>query len=241
MTPRERPILSMVFSGPMVRAILDGRKTQTRRIMRPQPEPSLLHAGKHWVSNSSVRTMLDVEDFLQGPDTSVAGCFCPYGGPGNRLWVRETFQLEDASEYGPERTDPAEGPTHLANPGEEDERLLIPRYRATAPDTVLEVVEHDGDNERDGMRWRSPIHMPRWASRITLEITDVRVERLQDITTEDIIAEGFSTTLREHDACADLREQYRAGWGAINGKRAPWESNPWVWVVTFKRVQEGEA
>lgn len=198
---KERPI---IFSGAMVRAILDGRKTQTRRIMNPQPTP-------HFT--------IDVDYWTSGPHTGELGRApnsTPYGMPGDRLRVRETFGLLD--------TQSKDGP---------DKATVF--YRAT-----------DGDRrELRHQLWRPSIFMPRWASRIALEITGVRVERLQDISEEDAAAEGMShydggwssATAGPVGLFAGARAAFTLTWDAINGKRAPWASNPWVWVVSFKRVQ----
>lgn len=196
---KERPIL---FSAPMVRAILDGRKTQTRRVVRGQ-----------------------VGALDRGQPTIVGGPACPYGAPGDRLWVRETWAaIDERGEAVSRRT------RHVdQNCGD---RLV---YRAD--DRVLTE------------QWRSPLFMPRWASRITLEVTTVRVERLQAITEEDACAEGVTQTDgRWWDgaphavkgtprALPTAREAFADLWDAINGKRAPWSSNPWVWVVSFRRVE----
>lgn len=237
---KERPIL---FSGAMVRAILAGKKTQTRRVINPQPtvhdfgrgvEPALV--GR---SLCSGYLAVGVDRFNQGEHGPVR---CPYGHLGDRLWVRETFQIENTAEYGVWNADPPEGPTLTVHAGEPEEHVLIPRYRATAPDTLLEVVEHDGDDPREGMRWRPSIFMPRWASRITLEVTAVRVERLQEITAGDAYAEGMRGHPTTCDKGAYLYSDgrlpaFRSGWDAINEARGfGWDVNPWVWVVSFKRV-----
>lgn len=214
---KERPIL---FSAPMVRAILAGTKTQTRRVMKPQPEPvppdvvatMPSRAGKHWVAARSVQAMIDVEDFLQGFDTSVPGCFCPYGKPGDRLWVREAFAP-----------------------------CPVGRSRAV-------VYRADGDaTASGGIRWTPSIHMPRWASRITLEVTDVRVQRLQDISGSDARAEGVERIHCYGPDCPDgedgcnargcygARERFHELWDSINGAGA-WGANPWVWALSFRRV-----
>jgi len=178
---KERPIL---FSTPMVQALLAGRKTQTRRICKGQRELSR------------------EQDFQI--DT------CPYGQPGDRLWVRESWYQRGRW------------------------KKIIP------PEGVFEGdTEWDGDFAADypthgeikeGWRKRPSIHMPRWASRITLEITAVRVERLQSISTDDAIAEGI-----DHKSMNDPRIEYRWLWESINGPGS-WDKNPWVWVVEFKRV-----
>lgn len=178
--PRERPIL---FSGPMVRAILAGTKTQTRRVVKVEP-------GK-----------LDV-----GENPA-----CPYGVPGgSRLWVRETWYDDNA--------------TRDAEPIPTSHDDFI-HYRADGE-------AHDQFEELDGfLRWRPSIFMPRWASRITLEVTEVRVERLQEITEADAWAEGIAAHVVRpiHD--------YAALWDSLNAKRGfGWDTNPWVWVVSFRRL-----
>lgn len=206
---KERPIL---FSGPMVRALLDGSKTQTRRVVKPQP-PN--HMG-------TVRTLGDGDwQFVQDAHTladSASTWRCPYGQPDDRLWVRETFGHF-------ERND-------TLKPGD--------------------TIYYRADGECLELRpWRPSIHMPRWASRITLEITGVRVERLQDISEADAIAEGCAKNHNNyywggpHKAgglkqMATARQAYQDLWESINGPGS-WEANPWVWVVGFKRAEGGAA
>lgn len=211
---KNRPIL---FSGPMVRAILEGRKTQTRRVMRPQPE----HVWGWGVPNS------DREHFCahvrypgqHQPDPWVR---CPYGKPGDRLWVREAWTLVPATAYRA-----SVGVAQTINPNDRDDAAI---YRA------------GWDRSQPGVRWRPSIHMPRWASRITLEITGVRVERVQEISETDVTSEGISAYTLARGATADPphdpRWKFVELWDALNGKRGhSWQSNPWVWVISFKRVQ----
>ena len=179
----ERPIL---FSAPMVRAILDDTKTQTRRIVKPQP------AGE-WAATGRSS--------------------CPYGQPGDRLWVRE--QHEFLMRY-------------------KNVRCL---YRADMSEKIVEAPYIPKVN-----RGRPSIHMPRWASRITLEIVSVRVERLQDMhhKTNEFLAEGImlspSELFPDVNTADKLEREFIKLWDSINAKRAPWSSNPWVWVVEFKRI-----
>lgn len=192
---KERPIL---FSGPMVRAILAGTKTQTRRIVKPQPPSRWNH--------------LHGAVFCSGEHERSGGCLgdavlpCPYGVPGDRLWVRETW-----GEFGP------------TIDAEQDFR-----YRA------------DGYQPPAGRVWRPSVHMPRWALRITLEITDVRVERLQDISEESARAEGaigWSERLPGRWDCrGTARDAFRDLWQSINGPDS-WDPNPWVWVISFRRIE----
>lgn len=190
---KERPI---IFSAPMVRAILDGQKTQTRRIIKPQPE---YRHGVLFTLGSSTGYSPDL----------MAGA-CPYGRTGDRLWVREAFAYVI---YG--------------------DGMRFIEYRADRS-----LSDFDGYDHPVGGRWRPSIHMPRWASRITLEITDVRVERLQDISGMDAKREGVSVPAHlPHDG-VDLdyaRREYRRLWQSINGPGS-WETNPWVWVIEFKKL-----
>ena len=241
---KERPIL---FSGPMVRAILEGRKTQTRRVVKPMPPKEMTGNGRfvRWVGDPN--GLRYVNTFIQG-DWWLT---CPYGSPGDRLWVRETWahyhtinercKLSGAS--FPEISDGLAG------------------YKADGFETIEEFKTHIGlmsesdfiDVEVRSDRWRPSIHMPRWASRITLEIVSVRVERLQDISEEDAQAEGVPNTCQVpfdeydeppsvsvgfNDPCGFSRDNFRTLWDDINGPDL-WESNPWVWVVEFKRVEGG--
>ena len=182
---KERPIL---FSAPMVRALLAGTKTQTRRIIKPQ------HLA---FFNQDAAAMLS--DWNERP--------LPYGQTGDRLWVRETFGHFERNQH--------------FKPG------CNVYYRADGNCLELEP-------------WRPSIHMPRWASRITLEITSVRVERLQDISEADAQAEGVTD---DGSLVTDLDGKDRGGtiaayatlWEVINGVGS-WDDNPWVWVVSFKRA-----
>lgn len=176
----------------MVRAILDGTKTQTRRIMKPQMVFGLI-AGQFngwYMPTSKTGGVI----WPNGKDRILS--MCPYGHPGEHLWVRETWAMFQDS---------------------------IPHYKAT------------GQAPKDG-KWRPSIHMPRWASRITLEITGVRVERLQDISEADAIAEGvgFLRHVPDVDETLTAKQLYECLWESINGPGS-WESNPWVWVVSFKQ------
>lgn len=197
---KERPIL---FSGPMVRAILEGRKTQTRRVIKPQPV----------LAQSNTIQMTP-----HGPKMGL-GLFintrCPYGVPRDRLWVREAHRLVD----------------HCDCP----EACHTPAH-------VYYEADCSGYDRVDTNRLRPSIHMPRWASRITLEVTGVRVERLQEILEADAIREGvLPVDMKEWLKPADCHSlfphqlAFRRLWDRINGPGS-WEANPWVWVVEFSRV-----
>ncbi len=160
---------------------------------------------------------------------------CPYGKPGDRLWVRETFSIE-SNRWA---DDPYSPPHKDGRPTQryEDDKWDQPHYKAT--DVEPELWYDDRDSP--GCRWKPSIHMPRWASRILLEITDVRVERLQDITYEQATAEGVHRgPLREWcasdegGACHKYPvPAFRDLWQSVGGN---WDANPWVWVVGFKRL-----
>ena len=209
----EHPIL---FSGPMIRAILDGAKTQTRRFINPQPDSG---PGGEMVCLGSNEWAVS--------DGDLAGLWkCPYGTGGGVLWCRETWGVGT-------RPDPhtgwRDGIEYRADCAYLDDGDILPLYPVTPPDDIELDSYHPG--------WHPSIHMPRWACRLLLEVVGVRVERLHDITSEDIIREGISTTLREHDAEIHLLEQFSELWDSINGKKPgrEWAASPWVWVIEFKR------
>ncbi|HCM3125226.1 ASCH domain-containing protein [Klebsiella aerogenes] len=216
----------MIFNADMVRAILDGRKTQTRRIMKPQPEPC--PRGGHWWPSNVFKTMLHVEDEMQngkGGWGGLVGDACPFGDVGDRIWVRETW-----AEAGASAPD-------------------LKLYRANYPEHVPSIYENVPPAEE--IRWTPSIHMPRWASRITLEITDVRIERLNAISEEDATAEGVppagsllpdypGTFLTPKGDFATAKVAFQHLWESIFGDES-WKANPWVWVIEFKRVEGGAA
>lgn len=201
---KERPIL---FSGEMVRAILEGRKTQTRRVIRNARGEFWDHAGYRPVLHESGSWVFeDIDD----PTRRVFGprLRCPYGLVGDRLWVREAW-----------------APGVWLNQYDD----LDPGYRAS----WAQMARNTNFMEP---RWRPSIHMPRWASRITLEIVGVRVERVNLISRADCVAEGLHPTKR-NDSEQDIRMRYRELWNSINARRGyAWATNPWVWVVEFRRV-----
>lgn len=187
---KERGIL---FKGRLVRRILAGEKTQTRRMLKPQPaeheDPRVFRSGS----------------------AEPQAFHCPQGRPGDRLWVRETFQVLHRGERA--------------------------------------VRYHADDSDGAGLPWTPSIFMPRWASRVTLEITEVRVQRLQEICEEDAKAEGVmplpcSVNPNQLVAGDPVRtfgthpysSEFAVLWDSINAERGSWSSNPWVWAITFKRV-----
>lgn len=212
---KERPIL---FSGPMVRALLAGTKTQTRRVVKPQfaadavpAEMGATNEQGHQISGHSGMWWCDAEG---NHEKAVR---CPYGQPSDRLWVRETWK--SSANVRPPISEPYIYAADLGPTG-------VTKWAAT---------------------WKPSIHMPRAASRITLEVTSVRVERLQDISRGDAMAEGIQPDVQPGDAAPLWRNystghtticpihSYRTLWELINGPGS-WDANPWVWVVEFKPV-----
>ncbi|HDL7023603.1 TPA: morphogenetic protein [Yersinia enterocolitica] len=201
----EKPIL---FNAEMVQAILSGRKTQTRRIMRDQPEviPPEDECGVpgYWIPYNAGKTMVRNE---------MMTIACPLGNPGDQLWVRETWARYNIDQASHDMA-----------------------YRATTP----------ADWPKDGL-WRPSIHMPRWASRINLLITGVRVERLNDISEQDAISEGLECYVDDGVPYygpfnnGDCRPDvvFRGLWDSIYGQKEGenWQANPWVWVINFERME----
>ena len=191
--------LPILFSAPMVRALLDGRKTQTRRVLKPQPVN--FASVKHF--NSSVLWVATPIDYnkpmiFKSPPHAI----------GDRLWVREAFYEEP-----PRTIQPA--------PGERLETF------------TGEIFYRADDDKLPGVLWKPSIHMPRWASRITLTVTDVRVQRVQEIGCDSIYREGFT----DYSTCDPARADFVSLWNSLNAKRGfGWDANPWVAAYTFERT-----
>jgi hypothetical protein len=237
-TPRERRWLAKPHE---VRAILDGRQTQMRRVVTPQPHHPGLTPGHNCAAPGrwGVVFCRHRRDF-ETCDVSEHR-WSPFGAPGDRLWVPETFYCDDVRSFG----------VGLRNKALRAEFLREMYYRADGEccDQIAECV-HDGPDD-PGARWRPSIHMPRWASRLTLEITGVRVERVQAISEADAIAEGVTERavadlLGDSERAANCaytlgpRGLWELGWTAINGADS-WTRNEWVWVVEFRRVARAGA
>jgi hypothetical protein len=228
---KERPIL---FSGPMVRALLADAKTQTRRILKLRTKPNRL------IYSPLYQPRLRADGLWS--DSHCLPFSCPYGQPGDRLWVREThaqFAVGNRSGKAPQCV----------------------AYRATCEGDSFDYVNNGDEIMRISVsKWTPSIHMPRWASRINLEITEVRVERLQEISEEDAEAEGiegqseptggddYNAVYRNYLATKGdaatypwLREDpigsYRSLWNSINGPGS-WDLNPWVWAISFKKAAQ---
>ena len=203
---KETPIL---FSTDMVKAILDGRKTMTRRIIKPQP-----HHEDSLECGTYTPALIDKDGMMYPADYQIFGAYtldgeigwkCPYGTIGDRLWVRETWCQPDLS----------------------DDEVW---YKASCDEDVIELI-----------KWKPSIHIPKRYCRIWLEITNIRVERVQDITESDAIAEGSQLPIENlpkscQQAVWSERQQFSRLWDSINLKSGSWESNPWVWVISFVRT-----
>lgn len=190
----EHPI---IFNVEMVRGILAGRKTQTRRVLKVQPMEDASN-WRPWLVCGERQYEAGKPLWICSVHNETYQFGCPYGQEGSRLWVRETWRSAEA-------------------PGGYF-------YRAAATDYMLQI-----STQENGKPWRPSIHMPRAASRLTLEVLKVRVERVQDISEEDAQAEGVG-----YWGC-DTVEHFQDLWDSINAKRGyPWSSNPWVWVIEFR-------
>ncbi len=234
----------MIFNAEMVRAILDGRKTQTRRIIQSAAK-NMQARGHEVISNRApgdkwygdyVYSMRDRSGVWQDFTNEQFLAKCPFGVVGDRIWVREAFRVMGCA------TDVA--------------RLM---YKASERNSFTEstrTVPVASCTKQPSHKWTPSIHMPRWASRITLEITDVRVERLNSISEADAAAEGVGSdiwfaakgvpedewsSLGEHGAeRASHINTFATLWESIYGAES-WQANPWVWVIEFRRVDGGAA
>ena len=228
MTNIFKPIL---FSTEMVQAILAGRKTQTRRIVNPQPDPTLKLTAKlsnQWDGKQDYPLTLVFYNEGTSKKSIYAEYSLPLCEPGDILWVRETwfstqFNCKDLLECG------VTG--HL-------------RFKA----------DNNYDPRKDcvGRSWKPSIHMPKEAARIFLKVTNVRCERLKEITKEYSLSEGISESGREEEFIfyknyefpneyhQDPINSFKSLWDSINAKKHPWESNPWVWVYDFERIEKPE-
>lgn len=248
---KERPIL---FNAKMVRAVLAGHKTQTRRVIDWKKVARQSGTTK---GNLAWSTLLDGWAVFDGNgDADICEVRCPYGKVGDRLWVRETWRVYSWHEAEPVVIQTRDELTHETSDEGSDqdyeewyERMVIQsgedmeKAGATINDTTGEY-DWDGENEELPTRWRPSIYMPRWCSRINLEIVNIRVERVQDITAEDALAEGIHPVVTDNKGHSYHRSQFMHLWDSINVNRNAgaysWYKNPWVWVIEFKRIEGKE-
>lgn len=235
---KERPI---IFNTEMVKAILDGRKTQTRRVIKPQP---IIQGNKSaWELQWRI-TLLERDQL---------SLLCPYGQEGDRLWVRETWGYHGSSYYMNKNTihiryladgekRDIDGDIYCSHCGLKTGDIQTPKQNLKYPSNFNDLDEDEQLWIRNNLirKWWGAIktipsiHMPRWASRILLEITKVRAERVQEIGFRDCEAEGIDG---RNMLDAYIKNDYRVLWDSINAKRGHgWETNPWVWVISFKRI-----
>lgn len=232
----------MIFNGEMVRAILDGRKTQTRRIMAPQPADDIERSA---FPNPDA---IGWKSTLKHKHGSTTAHFCPFGNVGDRIWVRETWgvvshELDEDGRIQPWKPDRPATAIHEMPFG----NGYYSGHAIYAADG--DFTWGDDDGYEDGRScWKPSIHMPRAASRILLEITDVRVERLNAISQEDAQSEGteltgWRPTYSDPDSGGEVMTPYdnfAELWSSIYGDES-WKANPWVWVIEFKLVEGGAA
>jgi hypothetical protein len=203
---KERPIL---FSAPMVNAILEGRKTQTRRVIKPQPLNVIYHNG-NWIES---QCELSENDHILK---------CPHGSIGGLLWVRERWAVAECYD--------------AFKPSE----LVLTRRQ-------VEYYASQGYLGNVRGKWRPSIFMPRWASRINLDMTGIRVARVQDISSQDVEKEGIDVVSKlplfinpeadmERMVNFVAHDLFSKLWDSINGKKYPWDSNPYVWCIEFKKI-----
>jgi hypothetical protein len=231
---KERPIL---FKCEMVQAILDGRKTQTRRIVKREHQELLdmmaedIEGSEPNSENLGLKYQSYIDDNGKelGPEWCIHCVECPeegviaigkgHGKPGDRLWVREAHAIVPRTAY--------------------TQSIGVQQTLRPDDDHDAAIYKQGWERSRGGIRWRPSIHMPRWASRITLEISAVRIERLQDLSDQDAEAEGVNGQKQAAEAGLDWYDKPRRAfqflWQSIHGPES-WETNPWVWVVEFKHI-----
>lgn len=237
---KERPIL---FSAPMVNAILSGKKTQTRRVVKPQPVRFLPHSTPmdskpedRWVIHHPMGWRWR-DSFASDEAGGVAAILsvadhCPYGVAGDQLIVKEAAWMW------------CQRVTNGKTKSDRQKWLYVPMreapviYVADHPLQPLTSIASPETGAHWGWRKKIGRFLPKWASRITLEVTSIRVERLQDISEEDAIAEGVDTTVPHLDRVPAIAE-YNRLWNSINGERpgCSWDDSPWLWVISFKKLE----
>jgi hypothetical protein len=226
------------MTGPSVPAIFAGIKTQTRRLMTPQPahlqhhewRGQLVHEGEHRLWCWKQHTFENLwDEGCREDDRRRLVALCPLGRVGDRLWVKEAWRTEERA------SDSVDGIRFAA-----DNAFVPIENSASAADRWVVA----NDNGKHGAGWRSPLFMPRWASRLTLELVEVRVQRLQEISEDDARAEGVEVGTKQpaiingepgHVAFFNARDAFAYRWVALHG-RDSWSVSPWVWALTFRRL-----
>lgn len=213
----------VLFSTPMVEAIKLGHKWQTRRVVKHQPTGKPM-PREEWGAEQRHLGRPPAGPwmwpFYAGPGEATArGYHCPYGRVGDTLWVRETWAADKKYDKFPPRMIPAKTPNG-----------------SKTPIWYKEACLNDGQTYPPPGRWRPSIFMPEWASRTKLKITEVRMQRLQDLSEKDAKAEGVNRRLETIDS---FKSRFQELWDNINGRRkgCAWKDNPWVWAVSFKKVK----
>jgi len=237
---------TIIFSTEMVRATLEGRKTQTRRIIKPQPKVCPPETRPTAYPDSILWRVNKYDGIIGLLTTDEYAKHCPYGQVGDRLWVREAFWQVYA-----------QWEQHELSCGED---ILHSGWYWATPEHLIEdidglrplsTIRRFTKPEKEDCSWdwpfgaiwrkRPSIHMPKWAARIFLEITNIRVERVQDIDAVEAEAEGMRRPKR---LCPDMHDEYillrfQRLWDSLNAKRGyGWDKNPWVWVIEFKRISK---
>ncbi|MFB4504341.1 hypothetical protein ACE3JA_19710 [Enterobacter hormaechei subsp. xiangfangensis] len=211
----------MIFNGEMVRAILDGRKTQTRRIVSDR-HLNLIDVGSQIGECYPLGCGIDHQN-----SQSYYREHCPFGKPGDRIWVRETYQ------------GPLFDYEHMESYLEDSSKFEKPDFCFYRADGKPAPDFYDADDNLH-CGWRPSIHMPRWASRLTLEITGVRVERLSSVSEEDAGKEGYPADPSPYGGRMDKWLWFRQLWDGIYPEQS-FKHNPWVWVIEFKVVPNFQA
>ena len=226
---KDHPI---IFSTNMIKAILDGRKTQTRRIVKApklHPDYGYPHWDDAWIDGDENEQYLHIPFSGDAMERTTHRAYCPYGQVGDKLWARETWRLSG----GPDSNRviyKADGETVLTYIGAKG----LSTSKELEPQFGWQMIE------KYGTHYHPSIHMPKWAARIWLEITNIRVERVQDIDAVEAETEGIRRPKR---LCPDMHDEYilfrfQRLWDSLNAKRGyGWDNNPWVWVIEFKKVR----
>lgn len=251
---QERPIL---FNTEMVRALLNGEKTQTRRVVKCK---ATIEAAQSWCQVVETKDAVRIGKNKIGPESIGHMCsinpgptledcvkiFCPFGKKGDRLWVRETWRIGAWDENdGLFAIDYRDGPRRewLRDPNDHDGSKFNLLWQQCTDELIKKGIASDSNGQYQWepgdspLRWRPSIHMPRWVSRISLEIVDVRIERLHGISESDCRAEGYPNerNIRSGGSNIDPWLWFRTVWKSTNGHES-WESNPLVWVIEFKNI-----